>query len=173
MANYSLTEDQSTAILRAINIIQDMASPEPSPAPVLDTTFMRHLSNAEGIIETSNSVKAERYLQKASESLNMMGLIEAADSVLSAREQVAAEKEKVEKEHEVFDEDLVKLLVDYEKGEQEKIREAGFKTALEFIEMSTKEIVFLTGILAERIERLKGSISSALEKAKNSVIIKK
>ena len=173
MANYSLTEDQSTAILRAINIIQDMASPEPSPAPFLDTTFMRHLSNAEGIIETSNSVKAERYLQKASESLNMMGLIEAADSVLSAREQVAVEKEKVEKEHEVFDVDLVKLFVDYERGEPEKIRKAGFKTALEFIEMSTKEIVFLTGISAVRVEVLKDSISSALEKAKNSVIIKK
>lgn len=172
MANYSLTEDQSTAILRAITIIQNMASEEPSPAPVLDTTFMRHLSNAEGIIETSNTVKAERYLQKASESLNMMGLIEAADSVLSAREQVALEKEKVEKEHEVFDEDLVKLLVDYEKGEQEKIREAGFKTALEFIEMSTKEIVFLTGISAVRIEVLKNSILRALGNSQK-VIIKK
>jgi len=176
MANYSLTEDQSAAILQAISIVQDMASGEPVSRPVLSETFIRNISNVQGIIEMSNSAKAERYLEKVSESLNMMGLNEEADTILLIRSTVTEVKKEVDKKHEDVDMDLELLPVEFGKFELEWITEVGIKTGLQFIDLSTKEIHHainkggLEIMTTIRIEELKTLIAKALSSIGGGVV---
>ena len=92
MANYSLNETQTTALLDAIAIIKlqpiKVLNPEEAEKvvidlesglvadkiPVVTATLKSVLEEIEALLITSTSEKAEKYLEKVSQTLNLMGL---------------------------------------------------------------------------------------------------
>jgi len=92
MANYSLNETQTTALLDAIAIIKlqpiKVLNPEAAAKdvvdlesglvadkiPVVTATLKSVLEEIEALLITSTSEKAEKYLEKVSQTLNLMGL---------------------------------------------------------------------------------------------------
>jgi hypothetical protein len=138
---------------------------------------VRNISNVQGIIEMSNSAKAERYLEKVSESLSMMGLNKEADTILNIRSTVTEVKKEVDKKHKDVDVDLESLFVKFQKFELEQITGAGFKTGLQFIDTSTKEIHHAINkgdieiMTTIRIEELKTLIANALNSIGGGAVI--
>ena len=166
MANYSFTEDQSQAILSAVVIVQDMADPENSSRPTLTGTFIRELSRIQALIETSNAAKAEKYLEKVSETLNIAGFndLELKQNFEIIEKAFAAQVKEVEDKHEETDAKLSELPIEWQKGQLEALLNAGFKTALDSREAPSEEIAKVILLDALKIRLLKEDVLTALQK---------
>ena len=188
MANYSLNEAQTTAILDAIAIIKlapvkDSASFEdglistpisekPSvtigdgtiadKTPVVTATLKSVLEEIEALLITSTSERAEKYLERVSQTLNLMGLTEEAASILTVRTAVTAKNDELKDKYKEVDMDL-KLIEGIEQPILEALIGAGFSSGLQVVRHDTKELSFLTKLKEPLIQNTQTHIGKVLE----------
>lgn len=185
MANYSLNETQTTALLDAIAIIKEtpvkvfnpgeggMKNPidlesgliEKAP-PVVTATLKSVLEEIEALLITSTSEKAEKYLEKVSQTLNLMGLTEEADNILAVRTAVTLKNEELKDTYKEVDMDL-KLIEGIERSALEALIGAGFNSGLQVVKHDTKELSFLTKITAPQVVLIQNHIRKVLETSKD------
>ncbi len=131
MANYSLNETQTTALLDAIAIIKlqpigiepVLGTPpkgigdsviigdgpiadKDDKIPVITATLKSVLEEIEALLITSTSEKAKKYLEKISQTLNLMGLTEEAANILTVREAVTIKNKELKDKYKEVDMDL-------------------------------------------------------------------
>ena len=192
MANYSLNETQTTAILDAIAIIKlqpiglnpspgdsftlPKESIESSPIsgigdvskkekiPTVTATLKSVLEEIEALLITSTSEKAERYLEKVSQTLNLMGLTEEAASILTVRTAVTQKNEELKEEYKEVDVNL-KLIEGLKTPVLEALIGAGFSSGLQVVRHDTKELSFLTKIKESEMVIIQTHINEFLNKS--------
>tara|TARA_R110001632_G_scaffold20911_1_gene62019 strand:- start:1750 stop:2334 length:585 start_codon:yes stop_codon:yes gene_type:complete len=185
MANYSLNETQTTAILDAIAIIKLQPVKDPAPfedglvkepgdsaiigdgpiavkIPVVTATLKSVLEEIEALLITSTSEKAERYLERVSQTLNLMGLTEEAASILTVRTAVTAKNDELKDKYREVDVDL-KLIEGIDILILEALIGAGFNSGLQVVRHDTKELSFLTRINESLIQKTQTHIGKMLE----------
>jgi hypothetical protein len=171
MANYSLNEAQTTAILDAIAIIKlqpvkDSASLEDGPIagkiPVVTATLKSVLEEIEALLITSTSERAEKYLERVSQTLNLMGLTEEAAKILTVRTAVTAKNDELKDKYKEVDVDL-KLIEGIKQPVLEALIGAGFNSGLQVLRHDTKELSFLTKIKESIIQETQTHIGIMLE----------
>ena len=196
MANYSLNETQTTALLDAIAIIKlqpiskelgdsftlpkDRESIENSliegivdvsrppifdNIPVVTATLKSVLEEIEALLITSTSEKAEKYLEKVSQTLNLMGLTQESDMILDVRTAVTQKNEELKDRYKEVDMDL-KLIEGIERSALEALIGAGFNSGLQVVKHDAKELSFLTGIQPEEVVIIQNYIRKVLETSK-------
>ena len=154
MANYSLNEAQTTALLDAIAITKN--------TPEVTATLKSVLEEIEALLITSTSEKAERYLEKVSQTLNLMGLTEEAASILTVRTAVTAKNDELKDKYKEVDVDL-KLIEGIKQPVLEALIGAGFNSGLQVLRHDTKELSFLTKIKESLIQETQTHIGIMLE----------
>jgi hypothetical protein len=154
MANYSLNEAQTTALLDAIAITKN--------TPEVTATLKSVLEEIEALLITSTSEKAERYLEKVSQTLNLMGLTEEAASILTVRTAVTAKNDELKNKYKEVDVDL-KLIEGIKQPVLEALIGAGFNSGLQVLRHDTKELSFLTKIKESIIQETQTHIGIMLE----------
>ena len=192
MANYSLNETQTTAILDAIAIIKlQPIGLDPSPGdsftlpkesiesspisgigdvskkekiPTVTATLKSVLEEIEALLITSTSEKAERYLEKVSQTLNLMGLTEEAASILTVRTAVTQKNEELKEEYKEVDVNL-KLIEGLKTPVLEALIGAGFSSGLQVVRHDTKELSFLTKIKESEMVIIQTHINEFLNKS--------
>ena len=185
MANYSLNEAQTTAILDAIAIIKLQPitigsgseliegigdsviigdGPISEKIPTVTATLKSVLEEIEALLITSTSEKAEKYLEKVSQTLNLMGLTEEAASILTVRTAVTKKNEELKEEYKEVDMDL-KLIEGIKTPQLEALIGAGFNSGLQVVKHDTKELSFLTKIVAAEVAIIQNHIKSFLDKS--------
>ena len=183
MANYSLNEAQTTAILDAIAIIKLQPitigsgseliegigdsviigdGPISEKIPTVTATLKSVLEEIEALLITSTSEKAEKYLEKVSQTLNLMGLTEEAASILTVRTAVTAKNDELKDKYKEVDMDL-KLIEGIEQPVLEALIGAGFNSGLQVVRHDTKELSFLTKIKELLIQNTQIHIGKVLE----------
>tara|TARA_R110000772_G_C13193678_1_gene429339 strand:+ start:349 stop:897 length:549 start_codon:yes stop_codon:yes gene_type:complete len=182
MANYSLNEAQTTAILDAIAIIKlqpiKVLNPEEGvknvidlesglivkAIPVVTATLKSVLEEIEALLVTSTSEKAERYLEKVSQTLNLMGLTEEAASILTVRTAVTQKNKELKEEYKEVDVNL-KLIEGLKTPVLEALIGAGFSSGLQVVRHDTKELSFLTKIKESEMVIIQTHINEFLNKS--------
>ena len=183
MANYSLNEAQTTAILDAITIIKLQPVKDPTSfedgliknpinigdgpiavkIPVVTATLKSVLEEIEALLITSTSEKAERYLEKVSQTLNLMGLTEEAISILKVRTAVTVKNDELKDRYKEVDVDL-KLIEGIKPPMLGVLQGAGFNSGLEVVKHDSKELSFLTKIEESEVVELQNRIKIFLDK---------
>ena len=174
MANYSLNEAQTTAILDAIAIIKlQPIGLDPSPGvgdvskkekiPTVTATLKSVLEEIEALLITSTSEKSERYLEKVSQTLNLMGLTEEAASILTVRTAVTKKNEELKEEYKEVDVNL-KLIEGLKTPVLEALIGAGFSSGLQVVRQDAEELSFLTKIHPSEVKILQNHIKDFLDK---------
>ena len=156
MANYSLNEAQTTALLDAIAITKN--------TPEVTATLKSVLEEIEALLITSTSEKAERYLEKVSQTLNLMGLTEEAASILTVRTAVTAKNDELKNKYKEVDVDL-KLIEGIKQPVLEALIGAGFNSGLQVLRHDTREVSFLTKIQPSNVVILQNNIKMFLDKS--------
>ena len=154
MANYSLNEAQTTALLDAIAITKN--------TPEVTATLKSVLEEIEALLITSTSERAEKYLERVSQTLNLMGLTEEAASILTVRTAVTAKNDELKNKYKEVDVDL-KLIEGIKQPVLEALIGAGFNSGLQVLRHDTKELSFLTKIKESIIQETQTHIGIMLE----------
>ena len=159
MANYSLNETQTTALLDAIAIIKlqpiKVLNPEAAEKDVIDlesglvadkipvvtATLKSVLEEIEALLITSTSEKAEKYLEKVSQTLNLMGLTAEAANILTVRTAVTAKNDELKDRYKEVDVDL-KLIEGIKRTIVQVLIGAGFSSGLEVVSTILKSFLF-------------------------------
>lgn len=176
MANYSLNETQTTALLDAIAIIKlqpikgigdsviigDGSTAEKKP--VVTATLKSVLEEIEALLITSTSEKSERYLEKVSQTLNLMGLTEEAASILTVRTAVTKKNKELKETYKEVDVDL-KLIEGLKAPVLEALIGAGFSSGLQVVRHDTKELSFITKIKESEMVIIQTLINEFLNKS--------
>ena len=183
MANYSLNETQTTALLDAIAIIKlqpiKVLNPEEGvkdvidlesglivkAIPVVTATLKSVLEEIEALLITSTSEKAEKYLEKVSQTLNLMGLTEEAANILTVRTAVTLKNEELKDKYKEVDIDL-KLIEGIKTPQLEALIGSGINNGLQVVKHDTKELSFLTKIVAPDVVLIQNHIRKVLETSK-------
>lgn len=184
MANYSLNEVQTTALLDAIAIIKlqpitiesglepiegigDSVTigdgPIADKIPVVTATLKSVLEEIEALLVTSTSEKAKKYLEKVSQTLNLMGLTEESQVILDVRETVTLKNDELKKKYKEVDVDL-KLIEGIKQPTLELLIGAGFSSGLQVVRHDSKELSFLTKIREPEVVILQNNIKAFLDK---------
>ena len=181
MANYSLNETQTTALLDAIAIIKlqpiKVLNPEEAEKvvidlesglvvdkiPVVTATLKSVLEEIEALLITSTSEKAEKYLEKVSQTLNLMGLTTEAANILTVRTAVTRKNDELKDRYKEVDVDL-KVIEGIERSALQALIGAGFSSGLEVVRHDSKELSFLTKIVEPVVVELQNKIKAFLEK---------
>ena len=181
MANYSLNETQTTALLDAIAIIKlqpiKVLNPEAAEKnvidlesglvadkiPVVTATLKSVLEEIEALLITSTSEKAEKYLEKVSQTLNLMGLTAEAANILTVRTAVTRKNDELKDRYKEVDVDL-KVIEGIKRTALQVLIGAGFNSGLQVVKHDTKELSFLTKIGEPEVVELQNKIKAFLEK---------
>ena len=173
MSNYSLNQKQTAAILDAIAIIKlqpvkDSASLEDGPIagkiPVVTATLKSVLEEIEALLITSTSEKAERYLEKVSQTLSLIGLTQEEELLLHLRTKVTASNDELKDKYKEVDIDL-KLIEGIKQPVLEALIDAGFSSGLQVLRHDTREVSFLTKIQPSNVVILQNNIKMFLDKS--------
>ena len=191
MSNYSLNQKQTAAILDAIAIIKlqpvkDSAAsfedglikepiksrdpinigdgPIADKIPVVTATLKSVLEEIEALLITSTSEKAERYLEKVSQTLSLIGLTQEEELLLHLRTKVTASNDELKDKYKEVDIDL-KLIEGIKQPTLEALIDAGFSSGLQVLRHDTREVSFLTKIQPSNVVILQNNIKMFLDKS--------